>query len=137
MGVDRRIPSVYDTEKGVHVYTKIYQYSYGKAKEYGKFIGRRMEDHEPALGAREYDHGAEKRSESGNRMGQAYYHHDALPHGEEKRDCPQGRRSGKNILSAGDQRGGLHAGDPRLFAKGLQGKSWYDGQRHGGGSGIV
>lgn len=25
MGVDRRIPSVYDTEKGVHMYTKICQ----------------------------------------------------------------------------------------------------------------
>ncbi len=58
MGVDRRIPSVYDTEKGVHMYTKIYQYSYGKAKENGQFIGRRMEDYEPALGAREHDHGA-------------------------------------------------------------------------------
>lgn len=32
MGVDRRIPSVYDTEKGVHMYTKICQYPSGKLR---------------------------------------------------------------------------------------------------------
>lgn len=33
MGVDRRIPSVYDTEKGVHVYTKICQYTAARSEE--------------------------------------------------------------------------------------------------------
>lgn len=78
MGVDMRIPSVYDTGKGARLYTKIYQTTYcnekwvkqretclcdhretadaqestlGKEKENGQFIGRRMENHEPALGA--------------------------------------------------------------------------------------
>ncbi len=58
MGVDRRIPSVYDTEKGAHAYTKIYQYSCRKVKEDDQFFGLRMENHEPALGARKHDRGA-------------------------------------------------------------------------------